>query len=172
MTLGSTGGVRSSVDSALAWPLLYPPVIWSRQPNSLSNNKMDGPSSVRRAPPRWHRRPVERPEEIVRAALTVFGEQGFARARLEDIARRAGIRKGTLYLYFDSKEALFREMVRTKIVAAVAAGEAEVHAFSGSSRERLRFVATRIWKTVNNGPDHPPGPFGAAQFSRVSPVLL
>jgi AcrR family transcriptional regulator len=58
------------------------------------------------APPRWQRRPEARPEEILDAAFDVFGEQGFARTRLEDVAQRAGVSKGTLYLYFDSKETL------------------------------------------------------------------
>ena len=48
---------------------------------------------------------------------------GFARAKLDDVARRAGVSKGTLYLYFDSKEALFREMVRAKVVASLAEAE-------------------------------------------------
>ena len=70
--------------------------------------------------PRWQRRPEDRPDEILDAATTVFGEQGFARTRLEDVAKRAGVSKGTLYLYFDSKESLFREMVRRNVVSVVA----------------------------------------------------
>ena len=56
-------------------------------------------------PPRWQRRAEDRPREICSAALDVFAEKGFAAARLEEIANRAGVSKGTLYLYFDSKEA-------------------------------------------------------------------
>lgn len=58
------------------------------------------------------RAPDERPQQILDAALAVFGEQGLAGARLDDIARRAGIAKGTIYLYFANKEELFREVVR------------------------------------------------------------
>ena len=72
--------------------------------------------------PRWHRRPEARPDEILDAALAVFGESGFARAKIDDVARLAGVSKGTVYLYYDSKEALFREMVRAKIVASLAEG--------------------------------------------------
>ena len=57
---------------------------------------------------RWHRRPEARPDAILDAAWAVFAERGFARAKLDDVARRAGVSKGTLYLYFDSKERLFR----------------------------------------------------------------
>jgi AcrR family transcriptional regulator len=88
-------------------------------------------------PPRWQRRPEARPEEILDAALVVFGESGFARAKIDDVARLAGVSKGTVYLYYDSKEALFREMVRAKIVANLAAGEALVRTHEGSARALL-----------------------------------
>jgi AcrR family transcriptional regulator len=61
---------------------------------------------------RRRRRKDERPNEIVAAALEEFAEKGFAAARLEDVARRAGIAKGTIYLYYASKRELFRAVVR------------------------------------------------------------
>src|ERR1700677_2160077 len=61
--------------------------------------------------PRWRRRNDARPGEIVAAALAVFAERGFAAARLEDIAARAGVSKAALYLYFPTKEDLFRAVV-------------------------------------------------------------
>jgi AcrR family transcriptional regulator len=60
---------------------------------------------------RWRRRKDARPQEILEAALSVFAEKGFAAARMEQIAARAGVSKGTIYLYFDSKEAVFRALV-------------------------------------------------------------
>jgi AcrR family transcriptional regulator len=71
--------------------------------------------------PRWPRRAEDRPREIFAAALEVFAEKGFAAARLDEIARRAGVSKGTLYLYFKDKEDLFRAVVRDAIVPNVAA---------------------------------------------------
>lgn len=65
--------------------------------------------------PRWRRRPSERPDEILGAALEVFARQGLAGARVEDIAARAGVSKGTVYLYFPGKDELFRESVRAKV---------------------------------------------------------
>ena len=65
--------------------------------------------------PRWQRRPDARPEEILDAALEVFGAQGFAGARLEDIARHAGVSKGTLYLYFDSKDDVLLAVVEQMV---------------------------------------------------------
>ena len=67
------------------------------------------------ARPRWQRRAEDRPREICAAALEVFAEKGFAAARLDDIARRAGVSKGTLYLYFQDKEQLFQAVVRDTI---------------------------------------------------------
>src|SRR3954464_3978944 len=66
--------------------------------------------------PRWRRLPEERPQQIIEAALTIFGERGLAASRLEDIAKLAGLSKGTIYLYFPNKEELFREVVRSTVV--------------------------------------------------------
>jgi AcrR family transcriptional regulator len=72
------------------------------------------------AQPRWQRRAEDRPREICAAALEVFAERGFAAARLEEIARRAGVSKGTLYLYFKDKEDQFRAVVRDTVAPNIA----------------------------------------------------
>jgi AcrR family transcriptional regulator len=69
--------------------------------------------------PRWKRRAEDRPREICAAALQVFAEKGFAAAKLDEIAKRAGVSKGTLYLYFKDKEQLFRAVVRDTVVPNV-----------------------------------------------------
>lgn len=66
--------------------------------------------------PRWRRRKDARPAEIVSAALEVFAEKGFAAARLDDIAARAGVSKGALYLYFETKQELFEAVVRDTVL--------------------------------------------------------
>jgi AcrR family transcriptional regulator len=76
--------------------------------------------------PRWRRLPEERPRQILEAALEVFAERGLAAARLDDIARRAGLSKGTIYLYFPNKEELFRDVVRNSVIAFIERGEARV----------------------------------------------
>ena len=98
--------------------------------------------------PRWRRLPEERPQQILHAALEVFGEYGLAGARLEDIARRAGVSKGTIYLYFPNKEALFREMVRSTIVEAIVRGEAIPN--SGSARDQLVTFMQNYWDFVRS----------------------
>jgi AcrR family transcriptional regulator len=101
-------------------------------------------------PPRWQRRPDARPEEILDAAQTVFGECGFARTKLDDVARLAGVSKGTVYLYFDSKESLFREMVRAKVVAALAECEELVRTHQGTCRALLIELITRLYYGLRN----------------------
>ena len=66
--------------------------------------------------PRWERRKESRPAELIAAALDLFVERGFAATRLDEVAARAGVSKGTLYLYFDSKEDLFKAVIRETIV--------------------------------------------------------
>src|SRR3954471_16105826 len=73
--------------------------------------------------PRWRRLPEERPKQILDAAFAVFTERGLAAARLDDIAKRAGLSKGTIYLYFPNKEELFREVVRGTVIARIEHGE-------------------------------------------------
>jgi AcrR family transcriptional regulator len=86
-----------------------------------------------RSPTRWRRRKEARPEEILAAALESFAERGFAATRLEDVAARAGISKGTLYLYFKSKEELFKAVVRETLLPNLARIEALVETFDGPS---------------------------------------
>jgi AcrR family transcriptional regulator len=100
--------------------------------------------------PRWQRRPEARPDEILDAAQKVFGESGFARAKLDDVARLAGVSKGTLYLYFDSKEMLFREMVRVKIVALLAESEALLETHTGSYRDLLVHLITGMFHSLRD----------------------
>jgi AcrR family transcriptional regulator len=73
--------------------------------------------------PRWRRLPEERPRQILDAALAVFAERGLAAARLDDIAKRAGLSKGTIYLYFPNKEELFREVIRNSVIAFIERAE-------------------------------------------------
>src|SRR5207248_11215097 len=89
-------------------------------------------------PGRWRRRKQARPSEILSAALDVFRERGFAAARLEDVARRAGVSKGTLYLYFPGKEAIFKALVREAILPNIARAEAMARQHQGSRSEERR----------------------------------
>ena len=96
------------------------------------------------APVRWTRRKQARPAEILDAALKVFAEKGFAGARMEDIARRAGVTKGTIYLYFENKEAVFKTLVRESIGATLAGVSANVRDYNGPAKDLLRFALTAM----------------------------
>lgn len=89
---------------------------------------------------RWERRKEARPAEIVAAALQLFADRGFAATRLEDVATVAGVSKGTVYLYFESKEQLFEAVVREAIAPNIDRVEALVDAFEGPTPELLRML--------------------------------
>jgi AcrR family transcriptional regulator len=74
--------------------------------------------------PKFRRRPADRPAEIVAAALEVFAAYGFQAARLEEVAKRAGVSKGALYLYFETKADLFRAVVTDAVSPNLARVEA------------------------------------------------
>ena len=100
--------------------------------------------------PRWTRRKDARPEEIIAAALDLFVERGFATTRLDDVAARAGISKGTLYLYFENKEDLFKAVVRGNMLPMLQYGEALVESFSGSSSDLLRQLVRGWWNQTGS----------------------
>ena len=97
---------------------------------------------------RWQRRKDARPAEILDAALAVFAQKGFAATKLDDIAAKAGITKGTIYLYFDSKQALFEALARQSVGVQIDQVTAQLAAFPGSSADLLRFVLSTMGRFV------------------------
>jgi AcrR family transcriptional regulator len=102
--------------------------------------------------PRWQRRADERPQELLEAALAVFVERGFAAARLEEVAKRAGVSKGTVYLYFSSKEDLLKALVQSAIVPELDNVEALMRSHRGSSRELLVKMVGVMWRAIALSP--------------------
>ncbi|HTD06123.1 TetR/AcrR family transcriptional regulator [Undibacterium sp.] len=100
--------------------------------------------------PRWERRKDARPQELLAAALDLFVERGFAATRLDDIAKSAGVSKGTLYLYFSSKEELFKTVVRENVVPMIGQAEELVEQFTGSSADLFREIFMSWWYAVGN----------------------
>jgi AcrR family transcriptional regulator len=84
------------------------------------------------------RRKDTRPAELLDAALDVFAEKGFADTRMNEIAARAGASKGTIYLYFPSKEAVFKALVHSLIVPNIAQAEAIADRYDGQVAPLLR----------------------------------
>jgi AcrR family transcriptional regulator len=101
---------------------------------------------------RYQRRKDERPTEITAAALEVFSEHGYSAARVDDVAKRAGVSKGLLYLYFKTKEELFKAVIRSFIVPRV---EAMIDQFQDpglSSEAFLRGPFLELAKRLPNSP--------------------
>ena len=96
--------------------------------------------------PRRERRKQQRPGELLEAALDLFVEKGFAATKSEEVAARAGVSKGTLFLYFPSKEELFKAVVRENVVKTVTEGALEVANFKGSSAELLKTLMLEWWR--------------------------
>jgi AcrR family transcriptional regulator len=101
--------------------------------------------------PRWQRRKDERPGEILTAALDVFAARGFAAAKLDEVAARAGVSKGTLYLYFASKEELFRSVVRGLLLPNVAMAERRIAEHTGSWAGLLKGLVLTFGRVIADG---------------------
>ncbi|MES2932705.1 MAG: TetR/AcrR family transcriptional regulator [Pseudomonadota bacterium] len=102
--------------------------------------------------PRWERRKDARPQELLAAALDLFVERGFASTRLDDVAKRAGVSKGTLYLYFSNKEELFKAVVRENILPSIGEAENSIAGFEGSSVDLFRALVFAWWHRIGETP--------------------
>ena len=99
---------------------------------------------------RWTRRKEARPAELISAALDLFVERGFSATRLEDVAARAGVSKGTLYVYFPSKEELFKAVVRGGIVPAIERAEKLLDEHRGNADSLIRDIVKGWWVSVGS----------------------
>ena len=107
------------------------------------------------------RRKQARPGELLAAALDLFVEKGYAATRVEEVARHAGVSKGTLFLYFASKEELFKAVVRDNIAERFPQWNAELEAFNGSTAELLRHSMLLWWERV-----------GATKVSGITKLMM
>lgn len=98
------------------------------------------------------RRKEARPKELLDAALDVFVRKGFAATRTDEVAARAGVSKGTLYLYYPSKEELLKAVIRERLSSAIAASADEVARHGGSAAELLRGSMVRWWRSIFDSP--------------------
>lgn len=98
-------------------------------------------------PAKWRRRPEERTPEILAAALDCFAKGGFSGTRLDDIAAAAGVTKGTLYLYFPNKEAIFKAVVRQSVLPTIALAEEHVTKATEPASVMLEWLLRRWQET-------------------------
>jgi AcrR family transcriptional regulator len=94
------------------------------------------------------RRKDERPSEMIAAALALFVERGFAATKMDDIAVKAGVSKGTLYLYFDSKEILFKAVIEQGVLPLLDEGEMLLKQFEGNACSLLQEFMLRWWQLM------------------------
>ena len=107
------------------------------------------------------RRKEARPGELLDAALDLFVEKGFAATRAEEVAARAGVSKGTLFLYFQSKEELFKAVVRENISGHFKEWNETFDNFKGSSAEMVELCMQQWWRRV-----------GATKASGIEKLML
>jgi AcrR family transcriptional regulator len=120
------------------------------------NSSPQLPGSAADSPPKSSharlRRKEARPLELLDAALELFVERGFAATRCEDVATLAGVSKGTLYLYYPSKEELLKAVIRHKVVNQIKEGADIIHQFNGSSAELLAMMMRIWWERIGETP--------------------
>jgi TetR/AcrR family transcriptional regulator len=99
---------------------------------------------------RRERRKDARPGELLEAALELFVQKGFAATKAEEVAKLAGVSKGTLFLYFASKEELFKAVVRENIIGRFLEWNAEFELFTGSTADMLRYCMRSWWERIGS----------------------
>ncbi|MCD6681047.1 MAG: TetR/AcrR family transcriptional regulator [Burkholderiaceae bacterium] len=121
------------------------------------------PASAQQFPAerRWARRKDARPGELLDAALDLFVDRGFAATRLEDVARHAGVSKGTLYLYYANKQELLEAVVRANLIPLIDAFAGEIRASGAPCAEQLRLFFAKWWDTV-----------GATRYAGIAKLVV
>ena len=124
---------------------------------------MSPPALIERPAPmhRRARRKQERPGELLDAALALFVEKGYAATRMEEVASRAGVSKGTVFLYFPSKLDLFKAVVQHNIADRFQQWNARFEQFDGSSAELLRMTMLLWWERI-----------GSSRASGISKLMM
>ena len=114
---------------------------------------MPNTSSLTHEPATAHkreRRKEARPQELLDAALSLFIDKGFAASRVEEVANLAGVSKGTLFLYFNSKEDLFKEVIRRNLADHFPAWNQEFDEYQGSTVEMVHYAMQSWWERIGN----------------------
>jgi AcrR family transcriptional regulator len=109
-------------------------------------------SKTTTAAPSRQRRKEARPQELLDAALALFVEKGFAATRSDEVAVRAGVSKGTLYLYYPSKEELLKAVIQQNLGQVITEGAGIVEQFEGPTADLLAMLLRMWWQRVGNSP--------------------
>lgn len=129
---------------------MSPPAFYS-SPDTLATGSASEPSAAPvTALHKRERRKEARPGELLAAALDLFVEKGFAATRAEEVAQRAGVSKGTLFLYFATKEELFKAVVRENISGHYPSWHDKLQTYEGSTAEMLHLCAQGWWDNIGS----------------------
>lgn len=109
---------------------------------------LDLPDAALPSAPAHQRRKAERPSELIDAALALFVEKGFAATRIDEVARQAGVSKGTLYLYYSSKEELLKAVIHERLSTQIARAAQTIAEHQGSAAELLTGAMAQWWSDV------------------------
>ncbi len=132
------------IDRAPALAYINDPLVSNPMPTTAA--AVPSPATVRQ------RRKDARPSELLDAALELFVEKGFAATRAEEVAQRAGVSKGTLYLYYPSKEELFKAVLAQAVGAPIEETVQQVQAYDGPMAPLLEEWLVGWWQQVYASP--------------------
>ena len=107
-------------------------------------------TSVAELPPKRERRKEARPQELIDAALTLFVDKVYAATKVDEVAALAGVSKGTLFLYFDTKEDLFKAVIRANLSEHFPVWNQEFDEFEGSTADMLAYAMQSWWERIGN----------------------
>lgn len=100
--------------------------------------------------PHWQRKKEQRPTEIIHAARTLFVSQGYSATKVADVAKLAGVQPGTLYVYFENKEALFKAVVESSLKPVWEMADSLLSNFHGSSQDIIRMLVQEYWDLMES----------------------
>ena len=100
--------------------------------------------------PHWQRKKEQRPVDIIQAARKLFVSQGFAATKIADIAKEAGVQAGTIYVYFENKETLFKAVIETSVQPLLNVANDIVDRYQGTPAELIRVLVDKWWELLES----------------------
>lgn len=100
--------------------------------------------------PHWQRKKEQRPAEIIQAARTLFVSQGYSATKVADVAKQAGVQPGTLYVYFENKEALFKAVIESSLAPVFETANTLIANFHDSPQDLIRMLVQEYWNLMES----------------------
>lgn len=116
--------------------------------------EIEQPSKKPSSGPRWQRKKEQRPDEIIDAARQLFIAQGYAATKVSQIAKLSGVQPGTLYVYFENKQELFKAVIRSSLEPLLAYADREISSYTGTTQNLIRRLVHEYWELVESEKSH------------------